>query len=368
VNSKIISTEPFNSDFLPADEASAAIEMAEMGQFLVDTTSHHQRLDKCLSLLATGFSRSYLQTLIAQGDVQVNGVTVTKPALKVNAGDVLVVYLRPTPASTCFKPEAMALDVIYEDEHLIVINKPAGLVVHPAPGNWGGTVLNAILHHAPKTMDLPRAGIVHRLDKLTSGLMVIAKTRPTMDALVKMIAARHVYRYYLAVAKGRWTSAKSWCVVNHAIGRDPVHRLKMAVLPLHHVGAKTALTAIRQLASATTPHHDDVFVLACKLFTGRTHQIRVHLSSLGLPIVGDDTYGGTMNDFMQRQALHATCLQFQHPVSGVNLCLYAPLPPDIQAYITQIGVNFPDHVNSISFPELFIEALQEVNKDKNKDR
>ncbi|MEN9843228.1 MAG: hypothetical protein RLZZ612_1057 [Pseudomonadota bacterium] len=349
MNLKIISTEPLDSDFNLADEAT---NPPEIGQFSVASTLHHQRLDKCLSHLATGFSRSYLQTLIAQGDVQVNGTPITKAAFKVDAGDVIVVHLRPTPASTCFKPEVIALDVVHEDEHLVVIHKPAGLVVHPAPGNWGGTVLNAMLHHAPQTIHLPRAGIVHRLDKFTSGLMVIAKTRPTMDALVKMIAARDVHRYYLAIAKGRWKTSQDGCMVRQAIGRDPHHRLKMAVLPPQHVGAKSAITALKRLDSTTTHH-----LLACKLFTGRTHQIRVHLSWLGLPIEGDDTYGGSLGHGLQRQALHASSLQFQHPMTGRPLVLHAPLPADMQEHLTKTGLNAPTH---LSFPDLFENALQEA--------
>lgn len=350
MNLKIISTEPLDSDFNLADEAANS---PEIGQFSVDSTLHLQRLDKSLSQLATGFSRSYLQTLIAQGDVQVNGTPVTKSSHKVSAGNVIAVYLRPTPASTCFKPEAIALDVVHEDEHLLVIHKPAGLVVHPAPGNWGGTVLNAMLHHAPQSIHLPRAGIVHRLDKFTSGLMVIAKTRPTMDALVKMIAAREVHRYYLAIAKGRWKTAHDSCIVRQAIGRDPQHRLKMAVLPLQHVGAKSAITALKLLDSTSTHH-----LLACKLFTGRTHQIRVHLSWLGLPIEGDDTYGGSLGHALQRQALHASSLQFQHPMTGAPLALHAPLPADMRAHLAHTGLNLPAH---FSFPDLFENVMPEAN-------
>lgn len=335
MNPKIISTEPIDSDFNPVDDAA----ISEIHQFSVDATLHNQRLDKALSHLASGFSRSYLQTLIMQGDVLINHQPIVKSAFKVQTGTVLTVHLRPTPASTCFKPEPISLNAVYEDEYLLVINKAAGLVVHPAPGNWGGTVVNAMLHHAPETINLPRAGIVHRLDKFTSGLMVIAKTRPVMDALVKMIAAREVKRYYLAIARGKWKTAETVCVVNQAIGRDPVHRLKMAVLPENHAGAKRAVTAVKQLVKKSND-----YLLVCKLFTGRTHQIRVHLSSLGLPIVGDHTYGGCSDDVMSRQALHAARLEFKHPINGQYLSLNASLPPDMQAYMLNADLTLPAHM------------------------
>lgn len=350
MNRKIISTEPLDSGLHLTDEPPID---TEIGHFLVDASHHQQRLDKSLAMLATGFSRSYLQTLIAQGDVHLNGTPITKPSVKVSAGDVLLVHLRPTPASTCFKPESMPLDIVHEDEHVLVIHKPAGLVVHPAPGHWGGTVLNAVLAHAPDTMYLPRAGIVHRLDKDTSGLMVIAKTRPTMDALVNMMAARQVQRYYIALAKGPWTAAQSWCQVQQAVGRDPVHRLKMTVLSPHQVGAKPARTAIRRL-DVQQSHH----LLACKLFTGRTHQIRVHLAWLGVPIVGDETYGGALSPMIQRQALHAACLQFEHPVTGITLRFEAPLPADMQAHLHHVGLHLA-HAPS-ALPDLLAQALAEM--------
>ena len=185
------------------DEAEATAEV-ELRQVSVPVESHGSRLDKALAGLVPEFSRSYLQQLIEAGGVLVKGLKATKTSAKVKAGDELIIELRPTPQSQAFKPETMALEIVYEDSHLMVINKPAGLVVHPAPGNWSGTLLNGLLAHDPQASFLPRAGIVHRLDKDTSGLMVVARQRQAMDQLVGMIAARTVSREYMALAHGAW--------------------------------------------------------------------------------------------------------------------------------------------------------------------
>ena len=228
----------------------------------------------------------------------------------------------------------MALDVIFEDAHLLVINKSAGLVVHPAPGNWSGTLLNGLLARDPQAGLLPRAGIVHRLDKDTSGLMVVARSRQTMDALVAMIAERSVSREYLALAHGAWqgTAARQ---VEAPMGRDPRNRLRMAVVDLERNAGKTASTGIALLQS------EGAFCLVkCKLQTGRTHQIRVHMASIGHPLVADEVYGGKPAGGLERQALHACRLAFAHPATGAALEFKSPLPADLAAAAAELGLRY----------------------------
>jgi 23S rRNA pseudouridine1911/1915/1917 synthase len=219
----------------------------------------------------------------------------------------------------------MALLPVYEDEHLLVVNKPAGLVVHPGAGNWSGTLLNGLLAHHALAATLPRAGIVHRLDKDTTGLMVVGKTLPAMTALVRQIAAREVRRVYLALVHGKvqWPQAS----IDAPIARDPAARLRMAVV----VGGKPARTDVERLAVEGA-----CSALRCRLHTGRTHQIRVHLSSRGHALVGDALYGGRPALGMTRQALHATELAFVHPASGQPVAFSAPLPADMAAAWAQV--------------------------------
>ena len=315
------------------DEAEACAEV-ELRHVSVPVESHGSRLDKALADLVPEFSRSYLQQLIEAGGVLVKGLTTLKTSAKVKAGDALTIELRPTPQSQAFKPEAMALDIVYEDSHLLVINKPAGLVVHPAPGNWSGTLLNGLLAHDQQACFLPRAGIVHRLDKDTSGLMVVARQRQTMDRLVSMIAARSVSREYVALAHGAWDGAKTR-QVEAPIGRDPRNRLRMAVVDLEKNPGKTAATVISLLDNAA--RH---CLVKCKLHTGRTHQIRVHMAFLGHALVSDALYGGAIAAGMQRQALHACRLAFAHPVTGAVMEFKSLPPPDMQAAIENFGLRY----------------------------
>jgi 23S rRNA pseudouridine1911/1915/1917 synthase len=298
---------------------------------------HGWRIDKVLATLIPEFSRSYLQQLLDDGAVLSGGTTVRKPAQKVQAGDALQVELRPTPQAMAFVPQAMTLDIVHEDAHLLVIRKPAGLVVHPAPGHWSGTLLNGLLAHHVGAASLPRAGIVHRLDKDTSGLMLVAKSRVAMEALVRAIAAREVQREYLALAHGTWRRDGIEVRVDQPMGRDPRNRLRMAVLPADASGAKAAQTTIRLLEAG--PAH---LLVACRLHTGRTHQIRVHMAWLGHPLVADELYGGKPAFGLNRQALHAFRLRLLHPVDGTALQFEAPLPEDLQQALVQAGLHYND--------------------------
>ena len=331
----IISADPGEEAFAEgADEASEAMLPAESRSFAVGETSHGDRLDRTLALAVHEFSRSYLQQLIEGGMVTLNGSVVRKPSARVKAGDSGAIELRPTPQSQAFRPEPMALDVVFEDAHLLVLHKPAGLVVHPAPGNWSGTLLNGLLARDPQAVMLPRAGIVHRLDKDTSGLMVVARTRAAMDALVRMIAAREVSRKYLALAHRPWMGA-AHRHVEAPIGRDPRNRLRMAVVNLDQNPGKSASTGLELLQKC----EHGCWVRAT-LQTGRTHQIRVHMASIGHPLVADELYGGAPAAGLVRQALHADQLGFSHPITGEPLAFQAPLPDDLNQALQAWGLRY----------------------------
>jgi 23S rRNA pseudouridine1911/1915/1917 synthase len=306
---------------LIADEPCAPEEAeVEVREASVHRLQHGLRLDKLLVTMAPEFSRSWLQQPIERGHVQLDGVVQDTASRKLKSGQRIRLALVPTAESLAFRPEAMALSIVYEDAHLMVVNKPAGLVVHPAAGHWSGTLLNGLLAHHAAAATLPRAGIVHRLDKDTTGLMVVAKTQQAMTALVRQIAARDVRRIYLALAQGRveWTELS----IEAPIGRDPAARLRMAVVAT----GKPARTDVARLGG-----RDGLTALRCRLHTGRTHQIRVHLSWRGHALVGDALYGGKPALGMSRQALHAAELAFVHPADGRVMAFTAPLPADLAA-------------------------------------
>ena len=323
----IISAAPLDSS---ADESDEPGPESDIRILQISAELHAGRLDKALAASVPEFSRSYLQQLLESGLVTVNGKVCVKTSQKVKAGDTVSLELKPTPQSQAFKPEPVPFAIAYEDTHLLVVNKPAGLVVHPAPGNWSGTLLNGLLAHEPCFFNVPRAGIVHRLDKDTSGLMVVAKHREVMDALVKAIAAREVSRQYLAIAHGPW-SGPLHRTVDSAIGRDPRNRLRMAVVDLDSQAGKTARTDFEWLAGTT-----DSCYVRCILHTGRTHQIRVHMASIGHPLIADTVYGGSPQFGMERQALHATRLAFAHPVTGEKLQFDCPVPPDMHEALARM--------------------------------
>ncbi|SFR74598.1 ribosomal large subunit pseudouridine synthase D [Mitsuaria sp. PDC51] len=296
------------------------------------------RLDKWLVQLAPEFSRSHLQGLIERGCVTLDGQLVTQASRKPRLGQRLAVDLVPTEEALAFRAEPLDLDIVFEDEHLLAVNKPAGLVVHPAAGNWSGTLMNGLLAHHAKAAMLPRAGIVHRLDKDTSGLMVVGKTLPAVTALVRMIAAREVHREYLALVHGR--TPDEW-IVEAPIGRDPQSRIRMAVVG----GGKPARTDFFKLAEGQWQDarglERTVSALHCVLHSGRTHQIRVHASHRGHPLVSDALYGGAEALGVSRQALHAARLGFEHPVTGAPMRFEAPLPPELASGWRVAGLPDP---------------------------
>ena len=306
------------ADDAPEPDADTAVDTRTA---VVNAAQHSHRLDKTLVDLAPEFSRSHLQQLIDKGHVQVDGEVARTASKRLRIGQTLHLELVPTEESLAFRPQPMALGVIFEDEHLLVLNKPAGLVAHPAPGNWSGTLLNGLLAHHPLAATLPRAGIVHRLDKDTSGVMMVGKTLPAVTALVRAIAARQVHRRYLALAHGR--APAEHFSIDAPIGRDPVARVRMAVV----AGGRPSRTDVQCLAELD--HAGARYAaLSCTLHSGRTHQIRVHLASRGLPLVADALYGGKPALGLQRQALHATELRLAHPISGELLEMQCPPPAD----------------------------------------
>ncbi|MGQ0710187.1 MAG: RluA family pseudouridine synthase [Rhodoferax sp.] len=331
---EIISTPP---SFLWTEaEWDDAGQEAEVLRCVADAQDHGVRLDRVLARHAAALSRSYVQQLMEEGAARCNGSPCTKAAYKVRVGDALELTVRPTAQSQAFVPQAMPLSVVYEDAHLMVLDKPAGLVVHPAAGHWSATLLNGLLAYDPVFQHLPRAGIVHRLDKDTSGLMVVAKQRQSMDGLVAAIAQRSVQRHYIALAGSAWKpQAGSHVHVSAAIGRDPRNRLRMAVVDLALHGGKPAATDLYCLDSTSTSA-----LVHCKLHTGRTHQIRVHMAHMGMALLSDALYGGRSGTVIARQALHATRLALAHPATGQPLCFESPPAEDFAAELRAQGLRY----------------------------
>lgn len=292
---------------------------------LVAAAFHGQRLDKVLAHAAPEFSRNHLQGLVDAGHVQVDNTTCMHNARRMRQGQRVAIVLMPTAESQAFRPEPMALRVLHEDEHVLVIDKPAGLVVHPAAGHWSGTLLNGLLARYRDAARLPRAGIVHRLDKDTSGVMVVGKTLAAVTSLVRDIAARDVQRQYLALAWGEVpASAQS---VDAPIGRDPTRRTRMAVV----ASGRPARTDVLGVG-----HRHGVSAVSCRLHTGRTHQIRVHLAWRGHPLLADGLYGGRPALGLQRQALHAARLAFSHPVTRDPISIECDPPEDFASAWRQV--------------------------------
>ncbi|MBI5155587.1 RluA family pseudouridine synthase [Candidatus Poribacteria bacterium] len=330
--------------------------------FTVPADAAGTRLDTFLARRQSEFSRTFFQQLIRDGGVLVNG-RQQRGSLTLEGGEHIRITFPPAE-SPWPRPQDLPLDILFEDEHLIVVNKAAGMVVHPAAGNPDGTLVNALLHHCP---DLPgingvkRPGIVHRLDRETSGVMVVAKTDRAMSLLCRHIRERLISRVYLALVIGEpdWTDH----TVDAPIGRNPAIRIKRSV---NGEGARDAVTHLHVLA-----RQHGFTLLRCELETGRTHQIRVHCSSIGLPIAGDDTYGGGPHRVAEklqradsklrgafhrltRPFLHARLLRFRHPATGHWAEFAAPLPPDLKAVLAAL------------MPEVEAEGLITVNRDGGK--
>lgn len=307
-----------------------------------------QRLDQTLAELFPDYSRSRIKEWILDRRVTVNGVMVDTPKEKVLGGELVAIDAEIEEAQR-WEPQDLPLDIVYEDEDIIVINKPRDFVVHPGAGNPDGTVLNALLHHFPAIMDVPRAGIVHRLDKDTTGLMVVAKTVPAQTHLVDSLQRREITREYEAVAIGNMTAGGT---VEQPISRHSTKRTHMAVHPM----GKPAVTHYRIME-----HFRAHTRLRLRLETGRTHQIRVHMSHISHPLVGDPLYGGrprppkgaseafiTALRGFDRQALHATMLRLYHPISGIEMEFHAALPQDMVDLIAALKADteeFKDQLN-----------------------
>lgn len=316
----------------PSDSPDISDDAGQRREARVPDAAAGRRFDAVLAELFPEFSRSRLATWIKSGDALLDG-EAARPRDPVRGGeDVSLSVVLDT--QTTAMPEDIPLDVLYEDADVIVIDKPAGLVVHPGAGNHSGTLVNALLHRDPALATLPRAGIVHRLDKDTSGVMVVARTLPAHTSLVAQLSARGVHRQYLAVVVGALVSGGT---ANAAIDRHPRDRLKMAV----REDGRDAVTHYR-LRERFRAHT----ALECKLETGRTHQIRVHMAHLRHPILGDPLYGGPLKlpkgaseDVVgvlrgfRRQALHAETLEFAHPISGEPVRCTAPVPEDMRALL-----------------------------------
>ena len=296
------------------------------------------RLDKALAE-ASGLSRERVKALIAEGSVLVNGALVASGSAIVQEGAAFIITLPPT-APLDAVPQDIPLVIVFEDDYLIVIDKPAGMVVHPAAGNADGTLVNALLHHCAGRLSgingVARPGIVHRIDKDTSGLLVVAKTDAAHEGLAAQFAEHSIDRRYLAVCAGRPIPAEG--TIATRIGRSDKDRKKMAVLPDDSKRGKRAVTHYRTLRTL-----DHAALIECRLETGRTHQVRVHCASIGHPLLGDPVYGRTPKQLralldrleFRRQALHAAELGFTHPVTGERLHFHADLPPDISELIEE---------------------------------
>ena len=288
-------------------------------EFRVASAAAAVRLDQFLAGAVPAFSRARLQALIKTGHVTLNGLPA-KPGARLRAGDAISLT-EPPPTAVETAAEDIALDVLFEDDDLIVLNKPAGLVVHPAAGNWSGTLVNALLHYCREGLSgiggEQRPGIVHRLDKETSGCLVAAKNDAAHHSLARQFAGRSVTKIYLALVAGK--PARLSGVIEAALGRHPVQRKKMtAVADGRGRAAKTSYRVLREVPAGA--------LVECTLHTGRTHQIRVHLKHLGHPVLGDEVYGRRAG--FARQMLHAWRLGFAHPRSGTALSFESPIPAD----------------------------------------
>jgi len=311
-----------------------------LGEIITGTFPISGRLDKALAE-ASGLSRARVQALIADGAVQIGGAVAKSASTKVSQGAAFRLEVPPTVEAGA-QPQDIPLNVAFEDQHLIVVNKPAGLVVHPAAGNPDGTLVNALLHHCGGSLSgiggVARPGIVHRIDKDTSGLLVVAKSDAAHEGLAAQFAAHSVHRRYLAVAGGTPNPAQG--TIDARIGRSDANRKKMAVLEKNSSRGKHAITHYTLI-----DRFNHASLIECRLETGRTHQVRVHCASIGHALLGDQLYGSAPKPLkpllnrlgFARQALHAAQLGFLHPISGEFVSFSVPLPNDMQELIDELG-------------------------------
>ena len=324
---------------MPQITLSAEVQPEQMGQ----------RLDQTLAELFPEYSRSRLKTWIEADLVKLNDHIANIPREKVLGGEKIEITVE-VEDETRFEPENIPLNIVYEDDDIIVINKPKDLVVHPGAGNPDGTVLNALLYHYPPIAEVPRAGIVHRLDKDTTGLMVVAKTIPAQTKLVRDLQKRKITREYEAVASGIMTKGGT---VDQPMARHATKRTLMAVHPM----GKPAVTHYRIMEN-----YRNYTRLRLRLETGRTHQIRVHMAHIAHPLLGDQTYGGrprppknASEDFMEvlrnfkRQALHAVMLRLAHPITGEMMEWYAPLPDDFVELLNALKADYLEHQDELDY-------------------
>ena len=324
---------------MPQITLSAEVQPEQMGQ----------RLDQTLAELFPEYSRSRLKTWIEADLVKLNERITNIPREKVLGGEKIEITVE-VEDETRFEPENIPLNIVYEDDDIIVINKPKDLVVHPGAGNPNGTVLNALLYHYPPIAEVPRAGIVHRLDKDTTGLMVVAKTIPAQTKLVRNLQKRKITREYEAVASGIMTKGGT---VDQPMARHATKRTLMAVHPM----GKPAVTHYRIMEN-----YRNYTRLRLRLETGRTHQIRVHMAHIAHPLLGDQTYGGrprppknASEDFMEvlrnfkRQALHAVMLRLAHPITGEMMEWYAPLPDDFVELLNALKADYLEHQDELDY-------------------
>lgn len=297
--------------------------------FSVSDEMSFERLDKVLAQLMPQHSRSRIQTWIEGGHVMVNG-QVAKVRQNLREDDQITVFVQPAPEDQAFKPENVDFEVLAQSPDWIVVNKPVGLVTHPGAGNWSGTLLNGLLFRFPELTQVARAGIVHRLDKDTSGLLVVARNEVAQTHLVRQLQARTMGREYLALAHGRMLSEGR---VDLPIGRDMRVPVRMSV---EKPAAPKAAVTHYKLMRVGEYYDSNVSQVICKLETGRTHQIRVHLASLGHPLLGDTLYGGRMLGQVTRQMLHAHQLRFEDPGGAGEVSFVAPMPEDMAQVVEAI--------------------------------
>lgn len=331
----ILTDSELDLDEIDQDTPIKAIQEPEVIELTLPDSICGDRLDKVLSKLVPQYSRGRIQQWIEEGHVLVDGKP-SKIKTTMLGDEHITIVPQAAAEENAFTPEDISLNIIYEDEAIIVLNKPAGLVVHPAAGNWSGTLLNGLLFHRPALAAVPRAGIVHRLDKDTSGLMVVAKTLTAQTELVRQLQARTVKREYAALV---WGTPNAAGTIDAAMARHSRDRLKMSVS--HSILAKPAITHFQRISTGMLERFP-VSLVACQLETGRTHQIRVHMLSLGFPLVGDTLYGKQhLARFFPRQALQARKLGLLHPVSNQPVEWSIPLEADFVELLARAGMAQP---------------------------